>query len=91
MDREIGVVHIGPGGGEALGLPAAAFVEAGVHQLTPATKDLTPGLVDGGPDILADGERKSLIALAVVVGADVEAAMVLVVEPLDDFAGRGFG
>ena len=81
---EVGLGRVFPAVLELFGLAATAFVEAGIADLSVVGEHLSAGLGDGLCHMGVAGLGDALIALAVVVGTDVEDGMVFAVVPADD-------
>ena len=81
---QIGHVTVFPAGAELLGDAPAALAEAGIADLTVVGEHLATRLTDGLLHMGRGLTRDALIALAVVVGADVEERVVLAVVPSYD-------
>ena len=81
---EVGNRLLLPAGGIVLGHPAARLVVAGVADLTVPDQKDAPRRPDGLRRPARREPGDPLIPLAMVVGADVEAVMVLAVIPADD-------
>ncbi len=78
---EIGFVLVRPAGGEALHDSTAAFRETRVAKFAVKAEDLPPRRVHGFLDGGIGGSGQALVALAMVVGADIEIAVLRVVIP----------
>ena len=84
---EVGIVLLVPAGTEALRGTTAAFREAGVAELVVVDEDFTAGFGHRTAHIVKGFGGDALIALAMVVGADVEEDVVTAVVPADEFVG----
>ena len=80
---KIGVFHIFPAILELLEGTAAAFGEAGVAYLSTGHQYLAAGSGNGLLHYFGGGTRDALVALAMVVGTDVEVSVVFTVVPAD--------
>ena len=70
---QVGVVPVLPASAVEFRAAAAAFRVAGVADFASVSEHLAPGLVYGLAHGIPDSHREALVALAVVVGAHVEA------------------
>ena len=82
---EIGLRRVFPAVLELLGTSATALRETGIADLTVVDQDLTSRLADDLLDGWCALFRNALVALAVVVGTDIEDSMVFTVVPADEF------
>ena len=85
---EVRVVLVLPATLELLGPSSAALREPGVADLPFGGQHLSGGGPDGRVYFRTRGARDALVALAMIIGADVEDGVVFAVVPSDEFGVR---